>query len=402
MTIYDAIAQRFFNVGLHFLIPLARSIIRLFLLPLKLLPINSEQLGPPRNYIEKTADWIKKTNYQNSNYIEIHQPEYFRNPPPVCIDQTVHWKFRQVYDYNYPSTFVAQIPHGRAVGCNTTIIAPGDILLGDISTRFGVATKHHPVLCLLKLPKCKHVNASVCVLLSQGHENYYHWMYDILPMFELLKLSGLSAELFLVDAIQPFQLESLQMLGIKKEQIIQCRKNMHIKARTMIIPFMRGHCSKWSYEFLRRSFPPDAAKNANSHRRIYITRAGNKRRRVINESDVENTLKARGFHTISCDNLSFQEQISIFSGAEAVIAPHGAALSNLVFCKPGTRVFELFSPQYVNVCYWAVCAHAELKYHYLLGEGRQPKEFTDPHLLFSDILVDTGKLSRLLDMAEIN
>jgi hypothetical protein len=33
-----------------------------------------------------------------------------------------------------------------------------------------------------------------------------------------------------------------------------------------------------------------------------------------------------------------------------IVAPHGAGLSNLVFCQPGVKVYELFPDHYVNAC----------------------------------------------------
>ena len=42
------------------------------------------------------------------------------------------------------------------------------------------------------------------------------------------------------------------------------------------------------------------------------------------------------------------EQVDAFAAAQVVVAPHGAALGNLVFCPPGVRVLELFAPRDVN------------------------------------------------------
>ena len=36
-----------------------------------------------------------------------------------------------------------------------------------------------------------------------------------------------------------------------------------------------------------------------------------------------------------------EEQIKIFSNAEKIIAAHGSNLANIIFCKPGTEIFEI-------------------------------------------------------------
>jgi capsular polysaccharide biosynthesis protein len=52
-------------------------------------------------------------------------------------------------------------------------------------------------------------------------------------------------------------------------------------------------------------------------------------------------MRHHGFSTHMLEDLSFDEQITLFSQAEFVVAPHGAGLANLLFCQPGTKVLEL-------------------------------------------------------------
>jgi capsular polysaccharide biosynthesis protein len=80
-------------------------------------------------------------------------------------------------------------------------------------------------------------------------------------------------------------------------------------------------------------------------------------------------LQNRGFESVKCEKLSVQEQAEVFSSAEVVVGAHGAALTNLVFCRPGTRVVELFSPTYVNPCYRDLCVAAGLRHAAVIGNG---------------------------------
>ena len=81
-------------------------------------------------------------------------------------------------------------------------------------------------------------------------------------------------------------------------------------------------------------------------------------------------LQNRGYDSVDCGKLSVQEQAEIFGSAEVVVGAHGAALTNLVFCRPGTRVVELFSPAYVNPCYRDLCVAANLRHAAVVGDGR--------------------------------
>ena len=49
---------------------------------------------------------------------------------------------------------------------------------------------------------------------------------------------------------------------------------------------------------------------------------------------------------------SMEESMEIFFNAALVVAPHGAGLSNVVYCKPGTYVIEgVCNEPHVNMCY---------------------------------------------------
>jgi capsular polysaccharide biosynthesis protein len=97
--------------------------------------------------------------------------------------------------------------------------------------------------------------------------------------------------------------------------------------------------------------------------------------------------------------MSVAEQAKVFAEADVIVATHGAALANLCFASPGSTVIELFAPDYVNVCYWALAQRVPgLRYRYLVGEGsprRARRQKMDG--VASDIQVDVGTLTRLLE-----
>ena len=60
----------------------------------------------------------------------------------------------------------------------------------------------------------------------------------------------------------------------------------------------------------------------------------------------------------------------MFSTAEAIVAPHGAGLTNVTFSPPGVRVLELFPSTYVHRGLWAICQALGADYRYLVADGR--------------------------------
>ena len=93
-----------------------------------------------------------------------------------------------------------------------------------------------------------------------------------------------------------------------------------------------------------------------------------------------------------------EDQIRLFAEAAVVVAAHGAALTNVAFCSPGAVVVELFAPDYVNTCYWALTAEVDgVEYRYAVGEGRNPRPGTPLHGVWSDIVAPIGAVLRILD-----
>ena len=92
-------------------------------------------------------------------------------------------------------------------------------------------------------------------------------------------------------------------------------------------------------EFLSPKINPDSSK------KIYVTRQDSNYRKLINESDVITLLREKDYKVINPQLYEIDEQIEIFSNADKIIAPHGSNLANIIFCKPGTEIFE-FAPSF--------------------------------------------------------
>ncbi|NET60866.1 MAG: glycosyltransferase family 61 protein, partial [Symploca sp. SIO2E6] len=90
--------------------------------------------------------------------------------------------------------------------------------------------------------------------------------------------------------------------------------------------------------------------------------------------------------------------------AQVVVAPHGSGLTNTVFCSPGTKVIEIFSPNYVYHCYWLLSNLVGLEYYYLLGEtlpGYILHQLIYPNSRIEDIFVNLDELSKIMKFAGV-
>jgi capsular polysaccharide biosynthesis protein len=97
-----------------------------------------------------------------------------------------------------------------------------------------------------------------------------------------------------------------------------------------------------------------------------------------NERNLIRALEAFGFATIEPQNYPIAEQIARFHAARVVVALSGAALFNVVFCKPGTRVVILETDKSNAAAHAALIASLGLEYGVIFGR-QAPSDPTPTH-----------------------
>lgn len=113
-----------------------------------------------------------------------------------------------------------------------------------------------------------------------------------------------------------------------------------------------------------------AGAEGGAGRRIYISRDDARLRRVLNERRLLPRLESLGFERAVLGELPVARQIALFRQADIVVAPHGAGLTHIAWCKPGTKIVEFFpNPdgprgRVRNVCcdYWLLSQLLGLNY----------------------------------------
>lgn len=76
------------------------------------------------------------------------------------------------------------------------------------------------------------------------------------------------------------------------------------------------------------------------HIKLYLPRRGSYRT-LINNNEVEEFFKSQGYYFLEPHKVSLDEKIKIFRSADIIVGPYSSAFSNLLFCKPGTKVLIL-------------------------------------------------------------
>ena len=104
-------------------------------------------------------------------------------------------------------------------------------------------------------------------------------------------------------------------------------------------------------------------------RKLYLSRSDTRKRPLLNEAELEARLGALGFESITMGALTPEEQLATARSAAVIVAPHGAALINILAAHPGTRVVELLNPDRGTAAYAAISDALNLDYRPVFGTG---------------------------------
>jgi capsular polysaccharide biosynthesis protein len=201
--------------------------------------------------------------------------------------------------------------------------------------------------CVITLPRAPHRIESPCILLGSDG-NYAHWVLRNLLKLSLLDNAGLPAGLpYLVsENLRGWQRAYLDLLDIPPSRLLPVPAGQVVACRRLYVPTqLRNHPRMADgIAWLRARLAPQlTARQTDDGALLYASRREQTNRRVLNEDEIEAMLAQMGFRIIVPGEMSVPAQIEAFSRARVVVAPHGAALANMVFAPPETILVEICS-----------------------------------------------------------
>jgi hypothetical protein len=212
-------------------------------------------------------------------------------------------------------------------------------------------------------------DASAGILLGGYYaRNYYHWMCQALPTLEYIKRTAHPECRVIIGQPYSWQLQSLEMAGIGPDRIDIIDDDIVRVYENLYFPLSdagRNHGFRPGLDSFYGAMRP-----SNPHKDemecVYISRRearGRYARPVRNEDALEHALAARGFSIVLLETLTLSQQIDQLRRAKLVVAPHGAGLANIVFCKEGTPVYELFPAHHIRSDFFKLAQYHNLQYH---------------------------------------
>lgn len=222
--------------------------------------------------------------------------------------------------------------------------------------------------------------SSVAGAIAAG--NPFHWFIETLPRLYLLNGLAEPVTLLMPDSLPAARQAQLAACLPPHVTLRLVPTGTRLRLERFVLPSYLTTLWDFAYQphahlaFVRdRLLMTYGAPAATPGReRLYISRAGARVRRVVNEEAVLAVLRPLGFRVVRLEELPFAEQVRLFQTAEIVVAPHGAGLANVLFASPLT-VVELVS-RVVSPVYFFLSLALGHDYRYVypveMGDGPRP------------------------------
>jgi len=250
----------------------------------------------------------------------------------------------------------------------------------------------------------------VHVLENRGNSIFMHWfLYVVSGLADISHLP--KPILFHTSISETFQRESLELLKPDYEYVENTTGYSIVQIHGA--PCINAcHVSDHYYHFVRNEIlvKNNLEVTAEPTRRIYISRSkshllacnhGSKKRQMINESKLMDTLKGHGFECIHLEDYNLKEKIRLFQEAKIVVSPNGGAFTMCFFANRCSTMMFIRNPGTMETQYSHICEVLSIPIVYyekvrcLDAKGNETKG--DFHDNFSMEVLDHDDLVRTIN-----
>ncbi len=270
-----------------------------------------------------------------------------------------------------PPLGVYAFANGRASGRSGKCCSASGAIIRE-TTWYGRALDPSPSVLSLRPPK-RLKGTCLSLVCEFSSDSYGHYLLDSLSRLGIALQAG-----WTLDAIDHFYIyeppsrsarQMLGALGIAESKCVWANRVPEIVADRLLVtsfPGTRRNYARVVPETLARPFQHVAC----SGRRLFAPRLG--KRMIANGAEIEGISRERGLE--SYDYASTASEFIHFREAELVVGAHGAGLTNIALCHPGTKVMELVPTDHVFPYYYTLAEAAGLEYSCLAGHSSQMRE----------------------------
>lgn len=349
--------------------------------------------------------------------------------PPEIICEGIAPKLSPV-EAALPEVYLARLENVQVIECSDMVVVNKKTVVYDEMaldregkyeernnlSKLILSRKREPNRISLKYSRDKqHTLPNTAIHFCKDYSfNYFHWLIEALPRLSIIeKFKELDGLPLLIDStLYPQQIEALEYLTQGKREIIKLKTNHTYQVKNLIYPSCLSHVhnnyyypvdfshdiviSPLALQYLREKFSP-LMSQTNKGKHFYISRRNvGSTRRLLNDDTVEAFFKDNGYDIVYPEQMTFREQVTLFSEASVVIGASGSAFANMIFASPRTQFFILSANnKQVNFTLFSGLAEqSQSRLGYILGEDKIINNFAETHNAFE---VSTKLLSKAIE-----
>ncbi len=262
--------------------------------------------------------------------------------------------------------------------------------------------------------------------------NYYHWMIESLPRLLLVQHKYPDSLFFVPDPCPAYISRTLDLMGITKQYPLKKKKEQVVKVPRLALPELVYYYQQEEINEVAteeeikaattaqhgvqhsKGIPPAEAQQEElivtvrnkllqafgsrsvvPTRRVYVSRAKQKTRRLTNEEALMPILRKWGFEVVYFEGMSLDEQIMLMQETKILMGVHGANMVNILFLNQGARIIEMMNQDHFNEAYYILASSFALPYYSV------PCTMSDKTITLADDTVILNNADLLVNVSEL-
>jgi len=228
--------------------------------------------------------------------------------------------------------------------------------IGESASEWVIPLKYSAFTAAINLPAKTHLSGLTVSFLTLGADGgFYHFLFESLVKTGMLRPLLKHADHLLFNApLLDWKLKWIEKAGIDTSKIIWVDQIGHFECEQLIFTnrlVVDQQISEWCVHTLKKIFEVKCAHPIGDTKKIiWISRKGQQTRNINWEDEILKLFP--NMESVDLAALTTDETIMKMQEATHVIGPHGAGLSNLYLCRPGTKVLEIFpNGAFFQPCY---------------------------------------------------
>lgn len=199
-----------------------------------------------------------------------------------------------------------------------------------------------------------------------GAVNYGHFVLDCLTSLLALEEVGLTADRPALAPPLSLWHRELLSLGFGDRVAILETPAPVVAVQDLVFATSMDchlHAPGPIVDRLRRRLLSAAPAPSRTGRRVYLSRRGYLKRKMIDEAALEAALIDRGFDVLRPERLTVAEQVALMRETSVLVGPSGAALTNAIFLPDGAKVIEIAPENFAEWWVRSLCRRVGLEWH---------------------------------------